>query len=131
MPSERKQIRDSIKSIIQSVYSGDIETSQAIAPRDNSYVQVIFRDGLVEGDALRKIQTAQINITYALKLNDDADLPTDDDLDEKSDEIQAAVYASELPDFVSGMTKIGFEYSFEVESNYTTLTTQHQITYRA
>lgn len=126
MAGERKRIRDEIKSVIESVYDGDVIAARTYEARDVSeFVSVYFESGDVEWDGLKSFTTAVIVISYFL-----SELLSDDELDEVADLINGALDVADIaPNLVQGFVPEGFEYLLEKESAFSGISLRYKITY--
>lgn len=126
MANERKQIRDEIKAVIESVYNGVVITSRVYDVRDETeYVSVYFESGETEWDGLNNFTTATIVVSYFF-----SELVSDDDLDVVADSINSALEIADIaPNLMRGFLPDGFEYLSEQESAFSGISLRYKITY--
>ena len=126
MASERKTIRDSVKAILQTVYSGEIYTSRTIdVTEETEYVNVFFESGSTEYEGLLSTTSGELVISYNTKSQ-----VTDDDLDEVADMLNQALADNDVaPGVIRGMLPAGFAYESEQESAFTGINLLYTVYY--
>lgn len=126
MAGERKRIRDEIKAVIDSVFTGDVITSRVYDARETEkFVSVYFESGEIEWDGIKNFTTASVVVSYF-----SCDLASDDDLDQVADVIHSAVGAASIaPDLIQGFMPSGFEYLSEKESAFAGIAMRYTVIY--
>ncbi len=126
MAGERKAIRDSVKAILQTVYSGPIYTSRTIDVRDDAeYVNVFFESGSTEYEGLRSSTGGELVVSYNTSKQ-----VTDDDLDVVADMLNQALAENDVaPGVIRGMLPAGFAYESEQESGFTGINLLYTVYY--
>lgn len=126
MAGERKAIRDAVKAIFQTVYSGPLYTSRTIDVRDDDeYVNVFFEAGATEYEGINSSTSGELVVSYNTK-----EQVTDDDLDLVADMLNQALADNDIaPNVIRGMLPAGFAYESEQESAFTGINLLYTVYY--
>ena len=125
MAGERKQIRDSVKALIEPIYNGLIETNLYVDAQDlDDYVHVYLQNGQISADGMDQVVNARLLIGYYTKTRDD-----DDAIDAIAEQIEEKLNEPRVLPTVRGVTPVRFEYVDEQESEFSGIELEFTVTY--
>lgn len=111
----RKQIRDTAKSQIQAVYTGEVYTGRMVVKSDDEdYINVFLVEGDYEDDGLQ----LQANADLVVGIHKSGPV-TDDDLDELAETAESGLLSDpSLGGLVYGIRPTGFQYAPREEDQF-------------
>ena len=123
----RKELRDSIKSIIETVYSGTVNTGRRLNYTGDTppseFVAVVIPEGNNEDEGVFSVTQSRAVITI-YKAG-----ATDDELDAIADPISDALRANR-PTGASGLVKTSFSYGDDEDKQYEKLHLIYSLIYQ-
>jgi hypothetical protein len=127
MPT-RKQVRDQVKTQIESAYTGNGEVYAGRILHTagmKEFVDVFFEEGEHEQDGLQ----TYVQALFVIGVHKTG-IVTDDELDDIGTECEQGLFAdTTLGGIVHGITEAGFEYMPRGDSQYDVLYLRYLITY--
>lgn len=110
MPGERKAIRDALETHIRTIFQGTIgKTRNFDAKNENEYINIFMDDGEVVREGLDEPTHATVVIEYGVS-QENAQIPTDDDLDTVMDAVKSLISDTDFQDVARGVLYEGFDY---------------------
>lgn len=125
MSGKRSTIRTAVRDRIAAAVAYSVFASRDIDAREEvEFANVYFTDGVVEYAGLQRQTESNLEIAYRNK-----DELEDDFIDDRGDEIQAAIESAPFGDEMSGILYVGFEYLDERERGFGGITLRFMVNY--